>query len=277
MMTKKKSLSVTDLCAYKFCPRSLYIKLVLGLREKVKPVMVLGSIRHKVFEEANNLEKELVERISSRTQPENTRAMFAKSYKNVLDKSVSSYSKQLDSLKLDKKEIMQNLKPAVKLQSEERADEISDFASKNKIFGKQLWEKLRPRIISELKIFSKKLKLKGIVDRIEIYGNEYVPVEIKTGRVPRTGVWPDHRLQVAAYMMLINEKFNSEVKEGLVRYVKENQTRQIVYNPFMEHEVLGVRNEVFDLMENDLPGFCGKSYCTVCSYGDKFENHLTKK
>ena len=115
------------------------------------------------------------------------------------------------------------------------------------------------------------------MDRIEVYGSEYVPVEIKTGRVPRAGVWPDHRLQVAAYMMLINEKFNSEVKEGLVRYVKENQTRQISYNPFMEHEVLGVRNEVFDLMNGGLPEFCGKSYCTVCSYGDEFEDHLAKK
>ena len=159
-MSKKKSLSVTDLCAYKFCPRSLYIKLVLGLREKVKPVMVLGSIRHKVFEEANKLEKELVEQISSRMKPESVRTLFVKSYESVLDRSVSSYSKQLDALKLDAKEIVQNLKPAVSLQSQERADEISDFASKNKVFGKQLWEKLRPRIISELRIFSKRLKLK---------------------------------------------------------------------------------------------------------------------
>jgi len=50
-----------------------------------------------------------------------------------------------------------------------------------------------PILISEQRIGSDKLQLKGIVDRIEVYENGYVPVELKTGKIPKEGVWPGHR------------------------------------------------------------------------------------
>ena len=273
----KKSLSVTDLCSYMFCPRSLYIKLVLGMREPAKPVMVLGSIRHRVFEDANSREKELVERISSGTPAGSVAEMFSEAYAGILDRSIQAYSPQLDALKMDKAEVAEKMQTAVKAQSEERAGQILEFASKNRVFGNRLWEKLSPKIKSEVRIHSKELKLRGIIDRIEMYGKEYVPVEIKTGRVPRTGVWPDHRIQVSAYGMLIKEKFGATVKEGMVRYVKEGQTRQVAFNPFMEYEVMKVRNSVFEMAEKEMPKFCGKSYCQLCSYGEDFERHLVRK
>ena len=272
-----KLISVTSLSAYTFCQRALYLRLVLGFKEPTKPVMLLGSIRHRVYDEANKKEEYLVSMVTSDLSRQEILQMFANAYNGVLNKSIYTYASQLDALKMDKNETTEQMKPFVLEQAKARADEILSFSAKTNLFGKELWDKLTPKIITELRVSSDKLRLKGIIDRIEIHDNEYVPVEIKTGRVPSEGVWPDHRLQVASYMMLLKEKFNVEVREGLVKYVKTDQTRQITFNPFMEHEVTTMVDNVFQLMErNDIPAFCGKSYCSVCALGDSYEKHLMK-
>jgi len=270
-----KLISVTDMCSYRFCQRGLYLKKVLKLREPPKPVMVLGSIRHNVYDEANKKEEDLVNQITSDLNRQQIMQLFANAYNAILNKSIYKFIPQLESLKMDKEEVTTKMHEAVSLQSQNRADEIIIFSSKTNLFGKELWEKLTPKIISELRVQSDKLRLKGIVDRIEVHGNEYIPVEIKTGRTPTEGVWPDHRLQLSAYAMLLNEKFKVNVKECLVKYVATDQTRQIVMNPFMEHEVTVAVNDVFELLEKtEIPDFCGKSYCSICSLGDDYEKHL---
>ena len=265
-MKKQRLISVTDLCAYKFCIRSLYLKLVLGLREPVKPVMLLGGIRHRIYDQANKREEGIVTQIASGTDRQRILALFSEAYNEILQDSVSKYSSQLGNLGImDGTSVASQLEPAVLSQAHSRADEIISFSSKAKLFGSDLWEALTPKIITELSVRSTKFRLKGIVDRVEVYGNEYVPVEIKTGRTPSEGVWPDHRIQLASYMLLLNDKFNANVKEGLVKYVATDQTRQIVMNPFMEYEVTAAVNDVFKLIENpDVPDPCGKSYCGVC-------------
>ncbi len=278
MENSVKLISVTDMCAYNFCRRSLYLKLVLGLREPAKPVMVLGSIRHKVYEEANKKEEDLVSQIGSDMKRQEILQMFSNAYNAVLNKSVCNYLPQLESLKMDKEEVTVQLQQAVAGQAAERADEIVRFSSKTGLFGKELWEKLSPKIISELRVSSEKLRLKGIVDRIEVHGSEYVPVEIKTGKAPNEGVWPDHRLQLSAYMLMLSEKFRASIKEGLVNYVAAGQSRQVVMNPFMEYEVAGAVNNVFALVEQKkVPDFCGKGYCGVCSRGEDYERHLIRQ
>jgi len=272
-----KLISVTDMCSYRFCKRGLYLKKVIRLREPAKPVMVLGSIRHKVYDDGNKKEEELVKQITSDLSRLQVLEMFANAYNAILNKSVYSFAPQLESLKMGKDEVTVQLHEAVFSQAQVRADEIITFSAKTNLFGAELWEKLTPKIISELRVNSPKLRLKGIVDRIEVHGNEYVPVEIKTGRTPREGVWPDHRLQVSAYMMLLNEKFKTNIREGLVKYVATDQTRQIMMNPFMEYEVTSAVNDVFKLIEQkDIPDFCGKSYCSICNLGENYEKHLVK-
>ncbi len=278
MVGSVKLISVTDMCAYNLCRRSLYLKLVLGFREPAKPVMVLGSIRHRVYEEANRKEEELVSQIGSDMKRQEILQMFSNAYNAVLNKSVCSYLPQLESLSMDKEAVTVQLQQAVAGQAAERAGEIVGFSSRTGLFGRELWEKLTPKILSELPVRSEKLRLKGIVDRIEVHGSEYVPVEIKTGRAPSEGVWPDHRLQVAAYMLLLNEKFRTNIKEGLVNYVAAGQSRQVVMNPFMEYEIAGAVNNVFGLVEQKkVPDFCGKGYCGVCSLGDEYEKRLVRQ
>ena len=277
MENNGKLISVTDLSSYSFYRRGLYLRLVLGLKEPVKPVMVLGGIRHRVYDEANKKEEFLVSQIGSDVKREEVLQMFANAYNAVLNKSVYSYSPQIEALKMDKNEVAEQLKQIVLAQSRSRADEVLSFSSKTGLFGKELWSKLTPKVITELGVRSQKLRLKGVVDRVEVYGDEYVPVEIKTGRAPHEGVWPDHRMQLAAYMLLLNDSLNVNIKEGVVKYVAANQTRQVVMNPFMEYEVTSAVDNVFSLMEQrQVPGFCGKGYCSICALGEDYGKRLIK-
>ena len=276
-MESEKLITVTNLSAYAFCQRGLYLKLVKKLREPVKPVMILGSIRHQIYDEANKNEERLVKQISSDLNREQILKLFANTYSGFLHKSIYGYTSKLASMKMDANTVSLEMQPAVLSQAHARADEILSFSSKAKLFGQELWTALTPKIITELSVSSKRLHLKGIVDRVEVYGNEYVPAEIKTGRVPSEGVWPDHRLQLSAYMLLLKDKFNVNIKEGVVKYVATNQTRQGSMNPFMEYEVTSAVQNVFALMERkDIPDFCGKKYCSICILGNDYERHLIK-
>ena len=268
-------LSVTDLCSFKFCPRGLYIRRVLKLREPAKPVMITGSIRHQVFDDSNKKEQELVTQITPDMGRPELLSLFGTAYNQILNKSIYSFSAELEAVNLDPNVVTEQLRLPVQEQAHSRADEIFSFATQSGLFGKELWNKLTPKIISELRVQSESLRLKGIVDRIEDHGKEYVPIEIKTGRAPNEGVWPDHRLQVGAYMMLLQDKFGVTVREGLVKYVAVNQTRHVAMNPFVEHDVKQVTDDVFALIEKEeLPEYCGKSYCGVCSLGSDYEKHL---
>ena len=277
-MEKQRLISVTDLSAYQFCTRALYLRLVLGLREPVKPVMLLGGIRHRIYDEANKREEGIVKQIAGGMDRQSILSLFSDAYNEIFRDAISKSSLQLGNLGMNAAEVASQLEPAVLSQAYSRADEIISFSSKAKLLGSDLWDALTPKIITELSVRSKRLRLKGIVDRIEIYGNEYVPVEIKTGRTPSEGVWPDHKLQIVSYMLLLNDKFNVNVKAGMVKYVPTDQTRQLVMNPFMEYEITAAVNDVFNLIENpDVPEPCGKSYCTVCRMGENYENLMIRQ
>ena len=64
--------------------------------------------------------------------------------------------------------------------------------------------------------YSEKYGLRGRPDLILIEDGLRVPVELKTGRTPRGPLF-SHILQLAAYLLLIDEEFGTP-KEGILRY-----------------------------------------------------------
>lgn len=66
-------------------------------------------------------------------------------------------------------------------------------------------------------LFSEKYGLRGRPDYILNKGGKLVPVEVKTGRVPRGPLF-SHILQLAAYCLLIEEKYNRPPPYGMIRY-----------------------------------------------------------
>ena len=276
-------ISVSLLSSYLYCSRKLFLEKVLLLEEPPKESLVMGTIRHETYDKINKNEELIVTSITKKIEFEQIKELYKQNYLKFLRKSVAANKERLKEVNINMLDAYKKAFPFIMEESITRSANVFDFIEKNNVFGDELWHRLTPKIISELRIDSEELKLKGIIDQVHVYDNDYVPFELKTGRTPADGVWPSHRIQIAAYSLLLQEKFNKPVKEGFVYYLDTKEKRHIAINPFMREEVKQIVNEVISLLENKkLPDFCNnENKCRKCGlretcYDEEKVNELLK-
>lgn len=259
-------ISVSMLSTYLFCSRKLFLQQVLALKEPQKESTILGSLRHELYDFINRSEEKIVTAIKEKIQYNELITTYKSFYSKALRDKIIKNKSRIKEVNLDIVDVFKKTWPLILDEAEIRAKNIFDFIQKYNVYGQELWEKLTPKIISEIWVDSDKLQLKGIIDKVEIYENGYVPIELKTGKMPKEGIWPGHKVQIAAYSMLIEEKFKTEVKEGFVNYLDAKQTRHIAINPFMRQEILYLVKEVQEILKShDLPNYCkNKNKCVNC-------------
>jgi len=197
---------------------------------------------------------------------EDLKARYQVRYREILLKVIKENKVRLQQFNIEPEELFKQVWPLILSESEIRANTLYDFIVKHNIFGDELWEKLTPKLESEIRIESQKLGIRGIVDQIEKYPDGFVPLELKTGKSPRQGVWPGHKIQLVAYALLLEERFNTEIKEGFVRYLDSDEKRPIVLNPFARLEVKKLIKTVNQLLSsNKIPDFVkNQNKCITC-------------
>ncbi len=77
-------------------------------------------------------------------------------------------------------------------------------------------------------LFSHRLGLVGAPDSVVEHEGHFIPVELKTGRVPKGPLF-SHILQLAAYCALVEEKYGKAPPYGLIQYGKAAEF-EIEYN-----------------------------------------------
>ena len=263
-------ISVTLLSSYLYCPRKLFLEKVLMLEEPPKESLVMGSIRHETYDLINKKEEEIAVSITKEMSFQDIKELYKNKCLGMLRKVILDNKKRLRDVDIELFDAYEKSARFIAEEADSRADNIFSFIQANKVYGDELWQKLTPKIISELRIESEELMLKGIVDQIYVYGDSYVPFELKTGRTPNDGVWPSHRIQIAAYSLLLQEHFNKQIKEGFVLYLDSKQKRHIAINPYMKDEVKHLVSEVIGLIGGkELPSFCdNKNKCAKCGLKD---------
>jgi CRISPR-associated protein Cas4 len=230
-------LSVSMLSSYEYCKRKLFLNYVLGIREPFKKSTSLGTIRHETYDGINKIEEELIRSIKSFIPKEDLLDVYRARYREILANVIRSNKKPLEELGLNLGEVFKQVWPLILEESETRVKSLFKFIQMHKIYGDELWNKLIPKIKSELRIESKELNLKGIIDQLEVYPSGIVPIELKTGSMPREGVWPGHKVQIAAYALLAEQHFDKEIKECFVHYLDQRERRHIPMNPFLRDEI----------------------------------------
>ena len=259
-------ISVSMLSTYLFCQRKLFLQQVLALEEPPKESLALGSLRHELYDFINKSEESIVSSITQKMEYSWLINTYKTCYSKVLKEKIIKNKPELRQFNLDLAEVFRKTWPSILNEAETRSNNVFSFVQQHNVYGRELWEMLTPKIISEQRMESDALQLKGVVDRIEVYESGYVPVELKTGKMPKEGVWPSHRIQVAAYALLIEEKYNTKVNEGFIRYLDSNETRHIALNPFMKEEIKSVVTEIIELLEtHNPPAHCSnRNKCTNC-------------
>ena len=98
-------------------------------------------------------------------------------------------------------------------------------------------------------------ELHGNVDRIiKTVSGEYAPVDYKNMASDRGRAWMDHKYQLVAYALLVEENFDTVVRRGFVNYVPETLILQLEITPTMKSYVKRVLGHIRRIIkEEELP------------------------
>ncbi len=259
-------IAVTLLSAYIYCKRKIFLERVLRLVEIPKEALVKGSIRHQTYDNINKIEQFIVTSIKTKLAYEQIERIYTQKYSGLLRNTIIANKSALRRVKLPLIDAFNKTWPYFIREAKMRAINIHNAILKHDIFGDKLWEVLVPKIKSEVSVQSEELQLRGIIDRLEVFPDKCVPVELKTGKIPKEGVWPSHRIQIGAYVMMLNEKFNLELNKGYVHYLDTDEKREVIINPALKDEIKETTQRVHTLLlSHDLPDFCAnENKCNVC-------------
>ncbi len=75
---------------------------------------------------------------------------------------------------------------------------------------------------------SEKYKIRGKPDYVVKIKGKFIPIELKTGKIPQ-GPHFSHIIQIAAYCLLLNEKYHDRTPYGVISYSKK-QKHKIIYD-----------------------------------------------
>lgn len=113
---------------------------------------------------------------------------------------------------------------------------------------------------------SEKFGLSGSPDRFLKINESFSPSIIKTGSMPENGVWQNDRLQLTAYSILIEEKYNSIVEKGFVEYARWGIVRPVVIKRHERRKVLQVRDKIKKIQDGFMPERPEDAPCEYCGF-----------
>jgi len=99
------------------------------------------------------------------------------------------------------------------------------------------------------------LELRGNVDCIiKTAKGEYIPVDYKNMASDGGRAWMDHKYQLVAYALLIEESFSTIVKRGFINYIPEDLILELQITPSMKTHVKRVLGHIKKIIkEEQLP------------------------
>lgn len=99
-------------------------------------------------------------------------------------------------------------------------------------------------------LVSQRYGLRGKPDYILNAGRSVIPVELKSGAVPRSGrPHRSHVLQLAVYFLLVEDVLRRDVAYGLVRY--KDGSRRVENTNTLREELLAVVEEMREALHYD--------------------------
>ena len=113
---------------------------------------------------------------------------------------------------------------------------------------------------------SDKFGLSGSPDRLLKINESPVPSIIKTGNMPENGVWNSDRLQLTAYSILVEEKYNSIVEKGFVEYARWGIVRPVVIKRHERRKVLQVMDKIKKIQDGFMPERPKDAPCEYCGF-----------
>tara|TARA_Y100000310_G_scaffold239285_1_gene242868 strand:+ start:298 stop:1077 length:780 start_codon:yes stop_codon:yes gene_type:complete len=252
----KKIINVTDITGYLYCPRKIYLKLVKGLKSPPNQAMILGFLKHKVFDVFNKNEISIVSSINENLTKPEILDLYEQNIRKLILEIINNYSNMIYKFKISKEDLTQQTLEFFKKGLSIRADSIINTINLG-YKGKELWRNLKPKFLTEFQIESEQLGLKGRIDRIE-FQEIPIPYEIKT----RDKIYYSDKIQLAAYSLLLEEEFGKKIEKGIIE-TKSSQ-EEIIITEELKNKVLELAEELRNMSEPEYQNNFSK--CKNCEF-----------
>lgn len=255
----KKIINITEITEYLYCPRKLFLKLK-GIREAPNQKMILGMLRHKALDIFNRQEKVLVSSIREKLEEKEVKRLYDELIRKIVSQVYSENKSLSYKFSISEKEFSDSVDRSITPEIHLRVDAILRTLEKN-FLGAELWRNLKPKYLTELKLESEELGLRGRVDRVKI-GEEIIPFEIKT----REKIFESDKIQLAGYSLLLEKEFNKPINRGIVEILGKQQ--EIEIGEELKNRVLEIAEKIRNLTEETASFPNNFQMCQSCSLNE---------
>lgn len=243
---KSKIISVSDINTWLYCARKLFLIKVCNLKVPQNRNMAIGRIKHSILERFSKNEKEFVSNIKQDAEGIELVFMYEDFIKKTANSVFIDNMPLLDQFLIDKDDI---LKKTLRDFAEDIKLRIASIKSALAagFRAEEIWKNLDSMYISELRLESENLGLRGRVDRVQIYKDEnaedsIIPYELKS-REDR--IFLSDELQLTAYAMLLEDFYKKQIKKGIVEV--GNKRQEIEITDKNKKEVLKIAEQIRNL------------------------------
>lgn len=126
---------------------------------------------------------------------------------------------------------------------------------------------LRPAAAG-VSIYSGRLRLAGSVDKVVVRDGSMAPVIVSAAPPPTSGLHASDRVRLAAYAMLLAEKYGHPCDEGGVEYVRGWSLRWAEVRYEDRRRALYARNRILDMGLGRMPDAVRGKWCARCGHED---------
>lgn len=118
----------------------------------------------------------------------------------------------------------------------------------------------------DVRLNSEKLQLNGVLDMLILTSDEAIPVEYKNTLYD--GVSQNHLVQLAAYALIIEEKWQRQVDRAFVHFIPTKQSREIELTASLKQYTLKQIGKLQQMIEREqLPDATNvRGRCTDCEF-----------
>jgi len=99
---------------------------------------------------------------------------------------------------------------------------------------------------------SHRLRLRGVLDLLIHSDSEYIPVDYKQMQSRKGRIWLDHKYQLTAYALLIDEAYNTTVRRGIVYYINEDLVLPCAISQGMKRHAVRITTEIHALISRQV-------------------------
>ena len=258
-----KPMPVNWISTFLYCKRRLYLEQVRGMKSFDENFSVKQEMKHRIFDKINSSDREITCSIKSFKKLDEIEMIFRRKYYEEVNRIIEEAKSYLSDVEIDHSDFFHEVWPFILKEVKFRANNIFNFMVRNKIYSDELWKKLFPKYLSFVRLEDEMLK--GVLDRIEIYPEHVVPVELKNSLGATEGVWPGNRIQVESYILLADGKFGKKVKHGFVNYLESDERRLVPNNEFVKEYMITLIENIEKSLKSKLPDFVkNRNKCTKC-------------